>query len=205
MSALGPPGQNSTTHIFFYKEPKLQKWHRQHFKLLHQILGQWMRTFKLLYPRFISKQNCKISVGKIFNFCARFLDLLDKIPRPIFLSVGSIAKVTSARFETFALDSRYMDKDAELTKLFLQPDCCIQLSDFDITTIIKFDSWHLWSIKANPTPVKNTFTAGFVICFPTQLVVVSPIAVTAVINASAGASTVKLIYQIQPSATHLIF
>ena len=82
--------------------------------------------------------------------------------------------MTSARFETFALDSRYMDKDAELTKLFLQPDCCIQLSDFDITTIIKFDSWHLWSIKANPTPVKNTFTAAFVICFPTPLVVVSP-------------------------------
>ena len=65
------PPDKIPRHIFSFappvcKKPKLQKWHRQNFKLLH--------------PRFIRKQNCKSNAGKILNFCTRFLDLLDKIP-----------------------------------------------------------------------------------------------------------------------------
>ena len=76
-------------HIFsfappLYKEPKLQKWHRQNFKLLRQILGEKMQNFELLHPRFIRKQNCKSNVGKILTFFTRFSNLLDKIPRPTF-------------------------------------------------------------------------------------------------------------------------
>ena len=60
-----------------------------------------------------------------------------KFHDPFFLlSEGKNAKVTLASFKTFAPDSWSKDKDAELSKFFLQPDCCIQLSDFDITTII---------------------------------------------------------------------
>ena len=76
-------------HIFsfappLYKEPKLQKWHRQNFKLLRQIPRERMQNFELLHPRFIRKQNCKSNAGKILTFFTRFSNLLDKIPRPTF-------------------------------------------------------------------------------------------------------------------------